>query len=59
MDKKIVVCGCTDSGYDVVNHLLINGIKITHIVINLYVKPNSLLSTHIPDTFNIISYLTF
>ena len=32
MDKKIVVCGCTDSGYDVVNHLLINGIKITHIV---------------------------
>ena len=23
---------CTESGYDVVNHLLINGIKITHIV---------------------------
>ena len=32
MDKKIDVCGSTDSGNDVVNHLLINGIKITHIV---------------------------
>ena len=32
MEKKIVVCGCTDFGYDVVNYLLINGIKITHLV---------------------------
>ena len=32
MEKKIVICGCTEFGYDVVNHLLINGIKITHIV---------------------------
>ena len=32
MEKKIVICGCTEFGYDVVNHLLINGIKIAHIV---------------------------
>ena len=32
MEKKIVICGCTEFGYDVVNHLLINGIKISHIV---------------------------
>ena len=32
MEKKIVICGCTEFGYDVVNHLLINGIIISHIV---------------------------
>jgi methionyl-tRNA formyltransferase len=32
MEKKIIVCGCTDFGYDVVNYLLINGVKITHLV---------------------------
>ena len=32
MDKKIVVCGCTEFGHDVVNHLLLNGIKISYFV---------------------------
>jgi len=32
MDKKIVVCGCTDFGYEIVDFLLTNGINISHLV---------------------------
>jgi len=32
MDKKIVVCGCTDFGYEIVDFLLMNGVNISHLV---------------------------
>ena len=32
MDKKIVVCGCTDFGYEIVDFLLTNGVNISHLV---------------------------
>ena len=32
MGKKIVVCGCTDFGYEIVDFLLTNGINISHLV---------------------------
>ncbi|MDC0211816.1 formyltransferase family protein [Candidatus Nitrosopelagicus sp.] len=32
MNKKIVVCGCTEFGYDVTNHLISQGIQISHII---------------------------
>ena len=32
MDQKIVVCGCTDFGYEIVDFLLTNGVNISHLV---------------------------
>jgi len=32
MDKKIVVCGCTDFGYEIVDFLLTNDVNISHLV---------------------------
>ena len=32
MDFKVVMCGCTAMGIDVLNHLLSHNISITHIV---------------------------
>jgi len=32
MDKKIVICGCTDFGYEIVDFLLTNGVNISHLV---------------------------
>ena len=32
MDKKIAVCSCTETGYDVTALLLANGIKISYFV---------------------------
>ena len=32
MDFKVVMCGCTEMGIDVLNHLLSHKIPITHIV---------------------------
>ena len=32
MDKKIVVCSCTEFGYEIVDFLLANGISISYLV---------------------------
>ena len=32
MDKKIAVCSCTETGYDIADFLLINDIKISYFV---------------------------
>ena len=32
MDKKIVVCSCTEFGYEIIDFLLANGITISHLV---------------------------
>ena len=32
MDKKIVVCSCTEFGYEIVDFLLTNGVNISHLV---------------------------
>ena len=32
MDKKIVVCSCSETGYDIADFLLINDIKISYFV---------------------------